>query len=192
MKIILTALFFLAMSFMQTDEISMLGLKIGDSQKSLGKIKLKVDAKEGDMTKFKTENGNEFSVTCQKGKIVYMENDWLQNTNAKQPLFSDFQFGQTTLRDIRKTFGTNGFTFKSRGAFIIDKDFIEFNCFEFDSSNNEILVLVTKAPLTAKVTEDNVSDNLKLDAIIIADKSYLDREWGKEKIYDKNYKKIKL
>ena len=169
----------------------MLGVKIGDTQKSLDKIKLKVDAKEGDIIKFKTDNSNDFSVTCQKGKVVYMENDWLQDPKARLPLFSDFQFGQTTLRDIRKKFGTNGFSYKSRGSFTTDKDLIAFNCFEFDSPNNEILVTITKLPLTAKVTEDNVADNLKLDAIIIADKTYCDNIWGKEKAYDKNYNKIK-
>ena len=192
MKITLTTICFLALMSFTTADISMFGLKIGDSQKSLDKIKLKVEAKESDMIKFKTDNGNDFSITCKKGKIVYMENDWLQDTNSRQPLFSDFQFGQTTLRDIRKKFGTNGFAYNSRRAFTTDKDLIQFNCFEFDSPNNEILVVITKVSLTANVTEDNVADYCKLDAIIIADKSYLDKEWGKKKSYDKSYKKIKL
>ena len=191
MKITLTTICFLVMMFSSTEDISMLGLKIGDNQKSLDNIELKVDVKEGNMIKFKTENGNDFSITCQKGKIVYMENDWLQDVNGKQPLYSDFQFGQTTLRDIRNKFGTNGFTYNSRRAFSTDKDIIQFNCFEFDSPNCEIFVVITKVSLTENVTEDNVADLCKLDAIIIADKSYLDKEWGKDKSYDNNYKKIK-
>lgn len=190
MKILLTMIF-LAMMLLPAGDISMLEIKIGDSQKSLDKIKLKVEVREGDMIKFKTDNHNDFSVTCQKGKVVYMENDWLQDIKARQPLFSDFEFGQTTLRDIRKKFGTNGFTYKSRGPFTTDKYLIEFNCFEFDSPNDEILITITKMLLTANVTENSVADSLKLDAIIIAKKSYLDGEWGKEKLYDRNYKKIK-
>jgi hypothetical protein len=191
MKIILTTVLFLSLSVLPTADISMLGIKIGDSRKSLENIKLKIDAKEGEMIKFKTDNGNDFSITCQKGKVVYMENDWIQDNKGTQPLFSDFIFGQTSLREIRKKFETNGFTYKQRGTFTTDKYLITFNCFEFDSPNNEIFVTITKVSLTANVTEDNVADNLKLDAIIIANKSYLDKEWGKEKVYDKNYRKIK-
>ncbi|HRJ16709.1 MAG TPA: hypothetical protein PLI34_17045, partial [Saprospiraceae bacterium] len=121
----------------------------------------------------------------------YMENDWLQNPKATQPLYSDFRFGHTTLREIRARFGTNGFVHQNRRSFTTDKHLIEFNCFEFDSPNNEILVIATKIPLSANVTKNNISDNLKLDAIIIADKNYLDEIWGKQKAYDKNYKKIK-
>lgn len=191
MKITFTTICFLALISFTLSDISMFGLKIGDSQKLLDNIKLKVDGKEGNMIKFKTDNGNDFSVTCQKGKIVYMENDWLQDTNARHTLFSDFQFGYTTLRDIRKKFGTNGFVYNNRRPFTTDKDLIQFNCFEFDSPNNEILVVITKIPLIANVTEDNIADYCKLDAIIISDKSYLDSEWGNSKSYDQNYKKIK-
>ncbi|HRF42382.1 MAG TPA: hypothetical protein PK198_26510, partial [Saprospiraceae bacterium] len=97
--------------------ISMLGLKIGDSPKTVEQIKLKVDAREKNMIKFKTSDGNDFSVTVQKGKIVYMENDWLQNPKATQPLYSDFRFGHTTLREIRARFGTNGFVHQNRRSF---------------------------------------------------------------------------
>jgi hypothetical protein len=45
--------------------------------------------------------------------------------------------------------------------------------------------------LKANSTEDNVSDNLKLDAIIITSKNYLDKTWGEEKLFDPSYKKIK-
>jgi hypothetical protein len=189
MKLLLKGAMLTATLFTSPD-ISMLGLKVGGSQNSLNKVKLKVVSRDGDMVKFLTKSGNDFSVTCDKGKIVYMENDWQQDPKASQPLFSDFQFGQTTLRDIRRKMGTNGFTYKDRGSFTTDKDLIEFNCFQFNSPNNEILVTVTKVPLSVTVTESTVADYLKLDAIIVADPCYCDKLWGKEKIYDKNYKKV--
>lgn len=173
-----------------SSDISMLGFKIGNDKSSLDKIKLKLVSNNGDMYKYQTKNGNDFSITFDKGKIVYMENDWQQDPKASQPLFSDFQFGQTTLRDIRKKMGTNGFTYKDRQAFTTDKDLIEFNCFQFNSPHNEILVTVTKVPLSTTVTEATVADYLKLDAIIIADPCYCDKLWGKEKVYDKNYRKV--
>lgn len=127
----------------------------------------------------------------ERGKVAYMENDWLQDEKARQPLFSDFQFGITSLRDIRKKFGTNGFTYKKRLAFTTETDLIEFNCFEFDSPNSEVLVAITKVSLKANPTEKNVGDKLKLDALIITTKDYLDKTWGVEKLFDPNYKKIK-
>jgi len=167
------------------------GISIGDASSVCNRIKLDVVAKEQDMVKYKTANGNDFSLTFENGKVVYMENDWLQNDKSRKPLYSDFTFGQTSLKDIRNKFGTNGFTYKSRGAFTTETDLIEFNCFEFDSPGNEVLVIITKVALNASVTEKNVAEQLKLDAIIIADKNYLDNTWGKEKVFDKTYKKIK-
>jgi hypothetical protein len=67
-----------------------------------------------------------------------------------------------------------------------------FNCFELESENEEILVTITKIALNEEVTESNVASKLTLDALILADKSYLDKIWGKEKTYDTNRKKVKL
>jgi len=175
-----------------TSEIAMYGIKIGDARKSLKNLKLEIVAKEKDMIKYRTENGNDLSITFDKDKVVYMENDWLQDTKSNQPLFSNFLFGQTTLKDIRDEFSTNGFTYKSINMFTTETHLIAFNCFEFDSKNNEILVTITKISLNEDVTEENVSSKLKLDALIIADKLYLDKLWGKDKLFDPNYKKIKL
>jgi hypothetical protein len=191
MKLIFATILLLIMFLFSTD-IAMLGVKINDNQKSLDKLKLEIVAKEDNMIKYKTENNNDFSVTTENGKVVYMENDWLQDPSSRQPLFSNFTFGKTTLKEIRDKFGTNGFTYKSKGSFKTDTDLITFNCFEFDSKNNEILVTITKVSLSEAVTEENIASKLKLDALIIADKSYLDEIWEKEKVFDPNFKKIKL
>jgi hypothetical protein len=192
MKISLATILFTSGILFLTTNISMLGVKINDSKTNLKKIKLEVIAHDDSMTKYRTENGNDFSITVNKGKVVYMENDWLQDSKGKQPLFSNFEFGKTSLKEIREKFGTNGFTHKQQSYLTTETDLIMFNCFEFDSSNNEVLAVITKVPLNANVTEENVASNLKLDAIIIADKEYLDKIWGAEKTYDPNYKKIKL
>ncbi|MDP4221010.1 MAG: hypothetical protein Q8916_01050 [Bacteroidota bacterium] len=194
MKLILIALLLTGMTFASANEISMVGVKIHDHSTALKKIKLEVlakDKKEG-MIKFRTENGNELSFTSKEGKVVYMENDWLHDDAADVPLFSNFRFGKTSLRDIRKTLGTNGFTHVEHAGFTSDKEAIEFNCFEFDSPNHEIFATVTTVPLGANVSEENVADSLKLAAVIIADKDYLDKIWGEKKVFDEgNYKKIK-
>jgi len=190
MKSLLTI--FIALTLLiPASDISMYGVKINDTKTSLDNLKLKIATKEDNMIKYTTDNGNDFSVTFDNGKVVYMENDWLQDGKSRKPLYSDFTFGQTSLKDIRNELGTNGFTYKSRGAFTTETDLIGFNCFEFNSQNNEVLVTITKISLKEDVTKENVASKLKLDALIIADKSYLDKIWGKEKLFDNNYKKIK-
>jgi hypothetical protein len=170
--------------------VSMLGIRINDPASALKKITLKAIAKEQNMTRYRTANGNDFSVTIETDKVVYLENDWLP-TGGKEPLLTGFTFGKTTLKEIRNKFGTNGFTYTQRDAFTTEKDLVEFNCFEFDSPNNEVLVCVTTMPLTVKATKENLAEHLKLAAIILADKKYLEEIWGKEKLVDPKYKKIK-
>ncbi|HTB99183.1 MAG TPA: hypothetical protein VK705_00730 [Ferruginibacter sp.] len=174
------------------NNISMHGISINDPKSDLDKINLKVIAHEKNIIKYESENGNDFSITIQKGKIVYMENDWSEEVNAEHPLFSDFKFGQTSLKEMQDNLGTNGFTYTNQISQTTDADMIKFNCFEFDSPNNEVLVLITKAPLQTNQTENQSADNFKLDAVIIANEAYLDKIWGSEKVFDSAYKKIKL
>lgn len=193
MKPILTL--FLFISFFFKSDIAMVSVKINSPASALKKIKLKSISTEGPATKYQTENGNEFSVTVKNGKVVFMENDWQHEATGAKPLFSDFKFGETSLADIKKAFGTIGFNHVQRGSMITsDTGLISFNCYELDSPNNEVLVFVFMFPLAqkAQLTETNVEQKLKLSSIIISDKKYLDEIWGEEKAYDPNYKKIKL
>lgn len=170
--------------------ISMMGIKIGDRKEVLKSITLSEVANSGDMVKYETSNGNDFSVTTSNGKIVYMENDWMQDPKASKPLFTDFVFGTTTLADIRVRFGNNGFAYKAGSMSKTSKFLILFNCYQFDSKTGEVLVLITKVPLDIYVTEETVASNAKLDAIIIADMAYLDGIWETEKLFDPDYRKI--
>ena len=177
-------------------EISMQGIKINDSEKILEKINLNVIVSDREnatpQIKYRTENGNDLSITLKERKVVYLENDWLRDKKGIKPLLTNFIFGETTLKDIRKSFGTNGFTYEKMTAFTTDTHLIEFNCFEIDSPNNEVLVIITKVSLDNEITEENVAEKLKLDAIILANKDYLDEIWQGKKIYDPKNKKVKL
>lgn len=184
-------IFLLGAFLLPPADIAMLGIKIGASEAALSQIKLKRVAQEENMIKYRTQDGNDFSITLEDGKVVYLENDWLQQEKGRRPLLTDFQFGVTSLSAIRQHFGTNGFTYTSRQAFTTATDLIQFNCFEFDTPGGEVLVIITKVSLKAHPTEDNVADLLKLDAIILTTKDYLDRTWGGEKLYDPAYRKIK-
>ena len=68
------------------------------------------------MTKWVLPNGNDLSVTynSETDRIVYMEVDWCKKKSALSTGLAKKQFGTTSLRDIRKTFKSNGFTYADR------------------------------------------------------------------------------
>jgi len=185
--------FFLFITILSsTSDISMLGIELYDSRESIEKLNLEVVGEKPGMIKYRTAGGNDFSITFDKGNVVYMENDWLQGSKSKEPLFTDFSFGKTTLEDIREKYKSNGFSHKNRMIQMTDDAIIDFSCFEFDSQKGEVLVVITVAPLTKDLTAGNIHENLKLEAVVIADKEYLNKIWGEEKVYSDDYKKIRL
>lgn len=190
MKTLLT--FLVLSTIMLCTDIAMLGIKIGAPESDLENLKLEEVARDPGMVKYRTANGNDFSVTTLDGKVVFMENDWLQDPAAKQALLPGFIFGETTLSDIRKRFGSNGFAFESGAFSRTETHLILFNCYEFDSGDKEILVVITKVSLDADVNEENLAHHAKLEALIVAAPNYLDEIWGAEKAYDPANKKIKL
>jgi hypothetical protein len=193
MKILMTFIILILSIFTINPDISMLGLKIHDSQKVLENIKVKLIYKDSIKTKYRTDNGNNFSVIIKNGQIVFMENEWLFLKNGKTPLITKFKFGETSVKEIKKVFGTNGFVYKKRLFIKTESDMVQYYYFEIDSPNNEILALETKVWLdNPKLTWYNIEEYLILDDIIIADKEYLDEIWGSDKEYFDVIKKIKI
>ncbi|MCB7481613.1 hypothetical protein [Christiangramia sediminis] len=193
MKIFLNVLF-IAFGLIAVGSISMLGIELNDTRESVENLNLPVVGEEPGMIKYRTKNGNDFSVTFKNERVVYMENDWLLEEEGKEPLFTEFTFGKTSIADIRNEFGSNGFTYSNRLFSSTGTHLVTFNCFEFDTAKNEILVTVTGISIAEKdeVNESNISDKLKLLAIIIGDKDYLDKIWGEEKTFDDTYRKIQI
>ena len=186
------SLLLLTTILVSVSSLSMLGIELYDSRKSVEDLNLPIVGKEPGIVKYRTKNGNDLSVTFENNMVVYMENDWLLQPAGAKPLYSNFTFGKTSLDDIRKEYGTNGFTYVNRSIYTTETDLIAFNCFEFDSKKNEVLVVITGVSMADEdVNVDNISKKMKLLAIIIADKAYLDKIWGEEKIFSGNYKKIK-
>ena len=183
----------LAVAALTVIDASMLGIKIGSPEIALSKLKLKQIAKREGITKYRTENDNDFVVTVEDGKVVYMENDWNQKTEGNVALIPGFTFGQTSLKDIRKRLGNKGFVYAENQNYITNEYLYEYHCYEIDSPQKEVLVVVTKIPFSTTVTENtDIAQKLKLDAIVLADAEYLDFLWGAQKSYDKDYKKVKL
>lgn len=190
MKTLLSLLLFLLVTPVN-DKINMLGIKINDSEKVLSQLSLDVVGREPGMTKFRTKDGNDFSVTVENGKIVYMENDWLKNPKNDKPLLTDFVFGKTSYHDIAEKLGSPGFMYERILMATVDDNWVIISCFEFEDNKDLILALVTTVSMD-ETKSDGGPDDLKLAAVILADAEYLSKIWGEKRIYNDSYKRIKL
>jgi hypothetical protein len=139
-------------------------------------------------------NGNDLSVTASTGnRIVYIESDWGGRTDDPECDLPDLKFGVTTLTDLRKRFGSNGFSFQGRGTGTETSDGVAlFNSYEVGGN---IVTFITKVSSEEYSRFKNsgqpwvVADHARLDAISIADAGYAKAEW-RARVYDPNYKKI--
>jgi hypothetical protein len=190
----------LAVPFTFAQAQSLSGIKVGDAPGVLEKLNLKPLAREerGAMksVKFMLPNGNELSVTynSRENRIIYIENDWSSKPAGTATDIPTFKFGITTLEDIRRVNGSNGFNWKSTVMQRIEDRMITFNAYKIKSKPNQVAVFVTA--LSIPEFKNNGSDPsemakfFKLDALILAEEDYLDEIWGEEKLYDKDSKPI--
>ena len=140
--------------------------------------------------KWNLSNGNELSVTTDgAGKIVYLESDWGGRAEVTECDLRDLRFGATTLSDLRRRFGSNGFAFERReGVIDIADGVVMINSYEAGTSVVTFFTKIVGAPAKSGIGGP-VGDRAKLDAISIADAGYAKSEWG-ERVYDPKYKKI--
>ena len=139
-------------------------------------------------------NGNELSATVNSNRrIVFLESDFDGKSNDPSCDLPGLKFGVTTLAQLRKRLGSNGFGFQNRPGVVPTEDgVILVNSYEIGKT---IVTFYTKAHpqvhLQVKASDPNFSpaDYSKLDAISLADPSYAKNAgWG-DKIYDPQYKK---
>jgi len=169
---------------------SLQGLHIGEDQSSLAKL-----GAPGAVEKYKSyvvskwtlANGNELAATVNSaGKIVYLESDWNGSADATGSDLNDLRFGATSLTDLRRRFGSNGFAFKGRGSVLrIPDGVVMMNAYDAASV---VVTFFTKVAVKAK-NSTPVADRAKLDSLSMADPDYAKSEWG-ERVYDPDYKKI--
>jgi hypothetical protein len=176
---------------------SLSSLRIGDSLSklsSLGPVSDSGSYKGMELRKWVLPNGNELSVTIgSNGHIVYLESDWDGKNDDPACDLPGLHFGVTTLSELRKRFGSNGFGFKERGPGVKTEDgFVMMNSWEVGTV---VITFYTKIEADeydrVKATGANPSpaDYARLDAISIADADYAKSEWG-DRVYDPQYKKI--
>jgi len=180
MKIFLLVLLSAFTIPLQDAEIAMLGVRIHDPKKVLSKIPLIETATEKSRHTYHLEDGNNFSVTIDDGKVVMLENEWMHRQKSNKPLISKFVFGKTTLTEIKKALGTQGFCYEKNFSITNEADVVNITCFDMGSSNGEVMVVITKAPFRASITRD-IQSYQALETIILADKKYLDKLWGKKR-----------
>jgi hypothetical protein len=176
---------------------SLSSLRIGDPATKLavlGKPAETSDHKGMTVQRWVLANGNDLSVTTtQAGKVVYIESDW--NARAdKNPLcdLSGLLFGQTTLTELRKRFGSNGISFKERGGQMLAEDgAVMLNSYEVGNTVVTFYNKISNAEVGRLDPEGQgtIADHARLDAISIADADYAKSEWG-DRIYDPQYKKV--
>jgi 3',5'-cyclic AMP phosphodiesterase CpdA len=165
---------------------SLSGIHIGENLAAVSRIGIPPTAKNqiGPQTiiKWRFPLRDELSVTAMidTGKIVYIEYDWGGNSRTSLTDFPNFQFGTTTLTEIREKLGSNGFTFDKNPAGPFPDGIVLSNGYEIIDTD-AIVIFVTKIWFQDNPKDDllTIANYAKLVAIILADGTYLRRTWGK-------------
>jgi hypothetical protein len=199
---ILASLMALLVPFSHAQTIA--GIHLGDSASALEKLGAKPAVREthGSMetVKYELANGNDLSSTYDRvaNRIVYLECDWNRGPKSVNTDFAGFKFGVTTLADIRISTGSNGFSYKSNAMNASQGEMFTFNAYRIKDGPGLVVVFVTAFNIkevrtksgNRNPTDEEIPKNLKLDALILAEESYLDTIWGAEKVSDKENKPI--
>src|SRR5260370_13282259 len=95
---------------------SLMDLRVGDAPSKLSKFGPVAGLdkyKQMDVFKWVLPNRSELSATVDaEGEIVYLESDWGGKSEDTGCDLAGLKFGVTTLAELRKRFGSNGFGYK--------------------------------------------------------------------------------
>lgn len=136
--------------------------------------------------------GNAVSVTAspQTGSIMFIEEDWGGNAAAAASAVPGLGVGASTLADIRKKFGSNGFGFKSNAVTLRGEKIVSINCYQFAGKQNVVVALVTVLPISDVVGGMPQTGKGRLQAVILADLGYLQGIWGSDRLFDREYQPV--
>ena len=183
-----------------TQAQSLAGVELGAAPITLETLPMKPIAREGrgatKTSKFKLRNGNELSATydSKANTIRYIELDWNLAPQATDTGVASLVFGRTTLNDIRRRNGSNGFSWQRVAMQRDGQQLIAFNAYEVRDKPGAIVVFVTLISIpeyeASPLGSDRLGSLARLRAIILASEAYLDEIWGEDKIYDGSSKSI--
>lgn len=154
--------------------------------------------------KWELNNKNIFTVVYNstQNRILQIDIDWGEEINGVDVGIADFQYGKTTLQDIRDTFKSNGFSYAMKVMHKTENGIITYNAFELKDTPSIIVVFktfVTNSMLDEinllpkeKQVMGKIGRKFKLIGISVSDEVYLDAEWGRNKIYDPKSNPISL
>jgi hypothetical protein len=125
-------------------------------------------------------------------KVVFIENDWNFDISASATDHPAFNFGTTTLQEIRKRCGSNSITWQSVATIQTDDKLVTFNAYELKGQPNTVVVFVTSLIISKNrsIDKTKIAQSFKLESIILANATYLDTIWGKARTSDPNAKPI--
>jgi hypothetical protein len=142
------------------------------------------------VAKWNLPDGNYVSVTSNAadGRIVYVEADWAGPKAQAQSDFTGFVYSITTLGEIRKTFGNNGFAFKAHADAMLPQGLALFPCYRLAAAAGVAACFVTLVPKPEvpdiQAHPEQIGTRARLVSIILGDMHYLDSLWGEEKMSD--------
>ncbi len=171
---------------------SLFGLRIGDPLSSVSRIGRAPDSQSQSgqyvVLKWVFANGDLLIVWgSPNDSIVYVESDWNQARPSEPSDFSSLTFGRTTLNDLRRRFGSDGFAFARHGGIVkVSDGVVVINSYEAGST---VATFVTKAPSRAIGSGAEIASAAVLAAMSIAAPEYANSEWG-ARAYDSKYHPI--
>lgn len=142
-------------------------------------------------------DGNDLAVTARRsdGRIVYLESSWGGRVPGSPTDYPGVSFGETTLAELRGKLGSNGFSYASRTMFETSEGIGTTNSYEIVGNPGAVVTfisLVRKGDIEAvRSGRRKLGEVAKVDSVVLADASYLDGLWGKERRADPNAKPVR-
>lgn len=116
--------------------------------------------------------------------------DWDGQVASAETHIRRFKFGETTLEEVRKELGSNGFSYSEHMMFKTPEGVITFNAFELKRAPSTVLVFVSRLVSAPAETDIGLAQTknparfFTLVGIAVADEAFLDELWGSAKLYD--------
>lgn len=194
--LIAVALLYLAGGCAAIDAQALLDFRVGDTPtglSKLGQVSGLDKYKGNDLYRWVLSNHNSLRAAVDpEGEIVYLESSWGHKSDETGCDLKGLKFGATTLADLRRRFGNNGFAFKKRPHVTnTDDGVVLLNSWETGSVVVTFYTRISPADYAkARASgENDAAPDAKLEAISLANAAYAKSEWG-DRVYDPAYKKI--
>lgn len=178
------------------DAQALLNLRVGDTPNGLSKLGQVsgLDKYKGnDLYRWVLPNQNSLRAAVDpEGEIVYLESSWGHKSDETGCDLTGLKFGVTTLADLRKRFGSNGFALKKRPHITTTDDgVVLLNSWEVGTVVVTFYTRISPADYAkARASAENdAAPDARLEGISLANSAYAKSEWG-ERVYDPAYKKI--